>query len=99
VVRSAWQRSNPIGTEWITEFTKTLHRPKRKLNPVDHSLALHWLRKGYNLLTEKELSRAVYKVTGKRLTPAAIKKRRERLGLTTKRPTGPRQRTEKKPKV
>jgi hypothetical protein len=95
----AWQRSNPVGTEWITEFTTTLQKPKRKINPVDHSLALDWLRKGYNLLTEKELSRAVYKVTGKRLTPAAIKKRRERLGLTTKRPTGPRQRTEKKPKV
>jgi hypothetical protein len=95
----AWQRSNPIGTEWISEFTETLRKPKRKLSPVDHTLALDWLRKGYNLLTEKELSKAVYTVTGKRLSPAAIKKRRERLGLTTKRPTGPRQKTEKKPKV
>jgi hypothetical protein len=95
----AWQRSNPIGTEWISEFTETLRKPKRKINPVDHSLALDWLRKGYNLLTEKELSKAVHKVTGKRLSPAAIKKRRERLGLTTNRPTGPRQRTEKKPKI
>ncbi len=91
----AWQRSNPIGTEWITEFTKTLHRPKRKINAVDHSLALDWLRKGYNLLTGEELSSAVYKVTGKRLTPAAIKKRRERLGLTTKRTPGPRPKSER----
>jgi hypothetical protein len=95
----AWQRSNPIGTEWITEFTKTLDRRKREVHQADHALVLNWLRKGYNLLTERELSKAVRKVTGERVTPGAVKKRRERLGLTTKRPTGPRQRTEKKPKV
>jgi hypothetical protein len=64
--------------------------PGKALDPINHELALNWIRRGYNLLTEEELSDAILVMTGQRLTPGAIKKRRERLGLTTKRLPGPR---------
>lgn len=84
-----WQRSNPVGTEWLCEFARTFQEPKRELDPVNHELALNWLRRKYQLLSAEELSDAILIATGQRLTPTAIKKRRERLGLTTKRPPGP----------
>ena len=85
-----WQRSNPIGIEWMSLFTRVLGRPKLNLDPVDQELALNWLKRKYNLLTAVELSQAIYEATGKRIAPPAIKKRRERMGLTTNRPSGPR---------
>gem|GEM_PF-2522427 len=91
---TAWQRTNPIGAEWICEFASVMQKPVKDLHPVDHEIVLNWLKKGYNLLTEEELATAVYEVTGERMKPAAIKKRRERLGLTTERPTGPRPKSE-----
>jgi len=86
----AWQRSNPLGADWISEFSRSRSEPKRELDPVNHALVLNWLRGKYNLLTAQELSDAIFRATGKRVSPATIKKRRERLGLTTKRPPGPR---------
>jgi hypothetical protein len=85
----AWQRSNPVGTEWMCEFASVFQEPRREIEPIKHELALNWLRRKYNLLTAEELSDAVLVMTGQRLTPEALKKRRERLGLTTKRPPGP----------
>jgi transposase len=64
------------------------------LDPINQELALHWLRRGYNLMTEKELSDAILKATGQRLMPDTLKKRRGRLGLSTKRPPGPRPNSE-----
>jgi hypothetical protein len=84
-----WQRTNPIGTEWMCEFARVWQEPKREIDPINHELALNWIRRGYNLLTENELSDAILITTGQRLMPGTLKKRRERLGLTTKRPTGP----------
>ena len=89
-----WQRSNPIGTEWMCEFARAWQEPKRELDPINYELALNWLRRKYNLLTAEELSDAILVMTGQRLAPGALKKRRERLGLTTKRQPGPRSNSE-----
>jgi hypothetical protein len=86
----AWQRNNPIGSKWLCEFARMIEEPERELDPINQELAMHWLRRGYNLMTESELSDAILKATGQRLMPGTLKKRRERLGLTTKRPPGPR---------
>jgi hypothetical protein len=85
----AWQRSNPVGTGWMCEFGEVMGKPRRTISPVNHELALNWLREKYNLLTEKELSVSILKRILIWLTPSAIKKRRERLGLTSKRKPGP----------
>ena len=84
----AWQRSNPIGTEWMCEFARVFEEPRREIDPIKHELAFNWLRRKYNLLTAEELSDSILIATLQRLTPEAIKKRRERLGLTTKRKPG-----------
>lgn len=89
-----WQRNNPIAAEWMNEFSRVFHKPRKELDPVDHEIVLNWLRRGYNFLTAEELSDAVLKETGKQISPEAIKKRRERLGLVTKRPPGPRPNSE-----
>jgi hypothetical protein len=86
----AWQRSNPIGTQWMCEFARVFQEPELEVNPINYELAFNWLRKKYNLLTEEELSDAILIRTGQRLMPGTLKKRRERLGLTTKRQPGPR---------
>jgi hypothetical protein len=84
----AWQRSNPVGTGWMCEFASVFHEPRRQIDSINHELALNWLRQKYNLLTAEELSHSIFKRILKWLTPDAIKKRRERLGLTTKREPG-----------
>jgi len=84
-----WQRSNPIGTEWMCEFARVMQEPEREIDQINYELALNWLRGKYNLLTAEELSNAILVRTGQRLIPGAVKKRRERLGLITKRPPGP----------
>jgi hypothetical protein len=89
-----WQRSNPLDTEWLLEFSRMYQEPAKEFDPINYELALNWIRRGYNLLTEEELSDAILVMTGQRLTPATIKKRRERLGLTTKRSAGPKPNSE-----
>jgi hypothetical protein len=86
----AWQRTNPVGTGWMCEFGEVMREPRRTLDPVNHELALNWLRQKYNEMTAKELSVSIFKRIFLWFTPDAIKKRREKLGLTTKRPPGPR---------
>jgi hypothetical protein len=85
----AWQRNNPIGTEWMCEFGQVFREPERKIDPINYELAFRWLHRKYNLLTAEELSDRILMATGQRMMPGALKKRRERLGLTTKRPPGP----------
>ena len=91
----AWQRSNPVGTGWMCEFGEVMREPRRQLDPINHDLALNWLRENYNRMTAKELSESIFSQVWKWLAPGFqmtadfIKKRRERLGLTTKRPPGP----------
>jgi hypothetical protein len=90
----AWQRSNPVGTGWMCEFGEVMREPRRRLDPINHDLALNWLREKYNEMTAKELSNSVFRRVWKWLAPGFqmtgdfIKKRRERLGLTTKRKPG-----------
>jgi hypothetical protein len=85
----AWQRSNPVGTGWMCEFGSVMHEPRRTIDAVNHELALNWLRRNYNLMTAEALSLSIFKRIFRWLTPGAIKKRRERLGLTSKRHPGP----------
>lgn len=85
----AWQRNNPVGTEWMCEFARVFEEPERRVDDINYELAFNWLRRKYNLLTAEELSDKILIATGQRMMPGALKKRRERLGLTTKRPTGP----------
>lgn len=86
----AWQRSNPIGSEWMCEFAQVFREPERQIDPINYELVRNWLQWKYNLRTAEELSDAILISTGQRVSPATLKKRRERLGLTTKRPPGPR---------
>jgi len=85
----AWQRSNPVGTGWMCEFGEVMRAPRQNIDSADHELALNWLRARYNEQTATQLSESIFKRVLRRFTPSAIKKRRERLGLTTKRPPGP----------
>ena len=86
----AWQKNNPIGTGWMCEFAEVMSKPRRTISPVNYELALNWLHEKYNEMTDKELSASIFKRLLIWLTPAAIKKRRQILDLTSKRPPGPR---------
>jgi hypothetical protein len=91
----AWLRSNPVGSEWICEFARLINEPERQLDLVNHELALNWIHRGYNMMTENELSDAIFKATGQYVKPNTLKKRRgEHLGLSTKRSPGPRPNSE-----
>jgi hypothetical protein len=96
----AWQRSNPVGTGWMCEFGEVMREPRRQLDPINHELALNWLHCKYNELTAKELAVSVWGrvwrwlAPGFRMTAEFIKSRRKNLGLTTKRPPGPRPKCE-----
>jgi len=89
-----WQRSNPLGTEWMCEFARVMNEPERRIDPINYELARNWLKRKYNLMTADELSDAILIATGQRVMPATLKKRRERLGLTTERQPGPRPNSE-----
>ena len=90
----AWQKSNPVGTGWMCEFAKVMGSPRKQLDPINHELAFNWLRRKYNDLSAKDLSNTVFErvwrwlAPGFKMTADFIKKRRERLGLTTKRDPG-----------
>ena len=92
----AWQRSNPVGTGWMCEFADVRDNPRKQLDPINHELALNWLREKYNQLTSQELRDSVFQRIWKWLAPGFImtadfiKKRRQMLGLTSKRSPGPR---------
>ncbi|MCW5547686.1 MAG: hypothetical protein KIT44_01860 [Opitutaceae bacterium] len=90
-----WQRTNPVGTTWMCEFARVFSEPEKEIDQINYELALNWLRNKYNLLTAEELSDIILARTGQRLMPGTLKKRRERLGLTTKRQPGPRPNSER----
>ena len=91
----AWQRTNPVGTGWMCEFGEVMREPRRTLDPVNHELALNWLRQNYNRMTAEVLAESIFQrifkwlAPGFKMTADFIKKRRERLGLTSKRRPGP----------
>jgi hypothetical protein len=90
----AWQRNNPLGTEWMLEFTHVFEEARREIDPIKYELAFNWLRRKYNLLTAEELSDSILKSTLQRIMPGTLKKIRERLGMTTKRKPGPKPNSE-----
>ena len=72
----AWQRNNPVGSKFLCEFGRVMEAPERELDPINYELALNWLRRGYNLMTENELSEAIFKATGQHVKPNTLKKKR-----------------------
>jgi len=79
----------------MCEFGEVMREPRRTLDPVNHELALNWLRLQYNRMTAKVLAESIFQrifrwlAPGFKMTADFIKTRRVRLGLTTKRPPGP----------
>jgi len=45
----------------MCEFGDVMREPRQTIDPVNHELALNWLRQRYNLLTAKELSESIFK--------------------------------------
>ena len=72
----------------IAALAKALKRKRRRRDPVDDELALNWVTKGYYKMNSKKLAGAIFKLTGKRLSPKTLKQRRLRLGLHTTAPVG-----------
>ena len=85
----AWLRTNYPGSKWLRVFAKMIEKPECELDPIEHELALNWLRRGYNLMTENELSAAILKAIGQQVKPNTLKKKRAKIGLQSKRPFGP----------
>jgi len=84
-----WQKSNPIDKKWVPDTADSLKSPVMAVDPVNFELALNWIARRYNEMKPDELAEIIYKVTGERLTPVAIRKRHYRgLGLMTKRKAG-----------
>jgi hypothetical protein len=52
-------------------------------DPVNKALAVHFYRDGWCKLKPKQLADEIFKITGRRLSPAAAKKRRLRLRLVS----------------
>lgn len=89
-----WQKSNPLDKKWVPETANSMKTPVTVLDPVDFELALNWIKRGYNDMKPDELAEIIYQVTGKRLTPVAIRKRHYRkLGLMTNRKPGAKPKT------
>ena len=91
----AWQRNNPVGKKWLAwmhNWAKRKKRRVRNLSRVDFELAFNWEFKSYDRLTLKELAAELLKVTGIKMTPAAVKERRNRLGLISEDRHGPKPR-------
>jgi hypothetical protein len=92
IVFKAWQHLNPIGLkwmEWLYVWKSRQMRRRKEIDVVDYELAFNWRWKKYYLLTADQLKEEVFNETKQELSAEAIKKRRERLGLTTQRPPGP----------
>jgi hypothetical protein len=88
----AWQHLNPIGLkwmQWLYIWNSRQMKRRKEINVADYEMAFNWRWKQYYQLTAEELRDAVKNETRQLLNVEALKKRRERLGLTTQRPTGP----------
>jgi hypothetical protein len=96
-VFKAWQRFNQIGpkwADWLYVWKSRQMKRRKEINPIDYELAFNWSWNRYHLLTAEELKDEVFTETQQLLSADAIKKRRERLGLTTTRDPGPRPNSE-----
>lgn len=98
LIFKAWQHLNPIAfkwMQWLYVWNSRQMKKRKEINAVDYELAFNWRWKGYFLLTAEQLRDEVQKETKQLFSPEAIKKRRERLGLTTQRPPGPPPKSER----
>jgi len=78
------QRLHPV--DYLTpEERKSLARRCRKMkNRALRHLVRHWLKEGYEKLHAPQLAAILFQFTDQRMSPAALTKARERLGLYTK---------------
>jgi hypothetical protein len=93
IVFKAWQHLNPIGfkwMQWLYVWNSRRMKHRKEINAIDYELAFNWSWNRYYSMTAEELKQAVCKATKQVLSADAIKKRRERLELTTSRDPGPR---------
>ena len=60
---------------------KDARRRKRSVNPTGRYLAANWEAKGLYLLTAAELAKHMHDALSREVTPAAIRKIRQRLNL------------------
>lgn len=92
MIFKGWQRLNPIGfkwMQWLYVWNARLMKRRKGISAVDYELAFNWRWNAYHSITAAELVEKVFAATNERCSPEAIKKRRERLGLTTSRDPGP----------
>ena len=65
------------------------YRAQSPLDPVDVEIAARWFAAGYDKMSLTDYTRAINAVTGAKLKPDAMKKRRlKKLGLLSARPEG-----------
>ncbi|MBI5685541.1 MAG: hypothetical protein HZC54_10700 [Verrucomicrobia bacterium] len=72
----------------LEQLAKGLRRKHRRVDEIDRLLAINWIPSKWNEMQPVEIAREIHKAIGTRLSPDAIKKRRERLGLVTERQPG-----------
>jgi hypothetical protein len=102
IIFKGWQHLNPIGLkwmQWLYVWNSRQMKRRKEINEIDYELAFNWRWNGYYSLTAEELKDAVLKGTKQLLSAEAIKKRRERLGLTTQRMPGPKPNSEQSSRV
>ena len=86
---NSWQSNNSFDKKLVPGMAASMKSPAKVIDAVDYELALNWIARRYNKMKPDELVEIIYKVTGERLTPVAIRKRHYRgLGLMTKRKAG-----------
>ena len=93
IIFKAWQHLNPIALkwmQWLYVWNSRQMKRRKEINGIDYELAFNWRWNKYYSLTAEELRDEVFKATKQLLSADAIKKRRERLGLTTIRQPGPK---------
>ena len=81
-------KSLPADASFILELAKA-YRAQSPLDTVDVEIAARWFAAGYDKMSLTDYTRAINTVTGAKLKPDAMKKRRlKKLGLLSARPEG-----------
>jgi hypothetical protein len=75
--------------KFIMALAGAMRKRNKPIDAIDYDLSLNWIPGRYCFMSAKELADHLNKTHGTAHSPGLIKKRRERLGLVTKRRTGP----------
>ena len=79
----------PADRGFILELAKA-YTAQSPHDPVDFEIAAQWFAAGYDKMSLADYTRAINAKTGASVKPDAMEKRRyQKLGLMTKKPTGP----------